>query len=142
MTRVAPPSTDAINRHDGSGWTVAGLFVDALAQRDFVALADCLDPEVRFRALVPRGVVAELDAPATVSWFRQWFGGEDAFEIEDASIGNIGSRVYLRWRVQMQSAEPQPRRIVVEQHAFAAATDRIVSLDLLCSGFHVDHSQR
>jgi hypothetical protein len=138
MTRMSPSPTEPSSHCDRPGWSVAGLFIDAIAQRDFVALADCLDPAVRFRALVPRGVIAESDAPGTVSWFREWFGGGNAFEIEDASIGGLGSRVYLRWRVRMRSAGPEQRNVIVEQHAFAKATDRIVLLDLLCSGFHLE----
>jgi hypothetical protein len=38
-------------------WSVGGLLIEALARQDFAALADCLDPGVRLRALVPRGPI-------------------------------------------------------------------------------------
>jgi hypothetical protein len=116
-------------------WTAAGQFLDGLAQRDFAALEQCLHPEVRFRALVPRGPFEVTGADNVLGYFRRWFGGDDEFEVVDASIGELGSRVYLRWRVAMRSAGAPDGRIV-EQHAFASVGHHIEALDLLCSGFH------
>lgn len=117
-------------------WAAAGLFLNAFTQRDLAALSSCLDPDVRFRALVPPGLVTTAGATDTARQFERWFGGADVFDVVDASIGQIGDRLYLRWRVRMQvPGHPEAARIV-EQHAFATGGQRIHALDLLCSGFH------
>ena len=117
-------------------WAAAGLFLNAFTQRDLAAVSSCLDPDVHFRALVPPGLVTTAGAADTARQFEKWFGGADDFEVVDASIGQIGERLYLRWRVRMQvPGHPETGR-VVEQHAFATGGERIHTLDLLCSGFH------
>lgn len=125
---------------DETAWPLAGLLIDALARRDFAALADCLDPAVRFRALVPRGAFELTGATATAERFETWFGGDDRYEILDASVGQVGDRPYLRWRIRMWSADRPASPRVVEQHVFATGVHRIETLDLLCSGFHAERS--
>jgi hypothetical protein len=138
MSAISLPDARPEELADSVRWPIAGLFLDALTRRDFPALAGCLDPEVRFRALVPPGLLSATGPAETVAYFQRWFGGEDDFEVADASIGQVGSRLYLRWRVRMRAAtEPNARR-VVEQQVFATARDRITALDLLCSGFHAE----
>jgi ketosteroid isomerase-like protein len=110
--------------------------LDALTRRDFDAVQAVFDDDVRFRALVPSGPL-ELDgAEAAAQKFRSWFGGEDEFEVLDASIGEVGSRLYARWRVGMCPPGRPGESRVAEQHVFTTGTTRIASLDLLCSGFH------
>ena len=123
-----------------TGWAVAGAFLEAFATRDFDALAHCLDPEVRFRAQLPPGAIDLTGIGDTVARFRCWFGAE-AFELVDASVGRVGERIYLRWRVRTSSpGDPAVLRIV-EQHMFATADDHIHSIDLLCSGFQPDQKE-
>ena len=110
-------------------WTTAGLFLDALTRRDFAALESCLGEDIRFRALVPRGPFELSGAGECAGRFRQWFGDKPMFEVLDASIGQVGARAYMRWRLRTDSSE------IVEQHVFATGGDRIDSLDLMCSGF-------
>lgn len=122
-----------------SSWPVAGRLLDAITRRDFDALASCLTPDVRFRGLVPRGPIASDTAAETAARFRTWFGGEEEFEVVDASIGQIGTRLYLRWRIRMwPAADPGAERLV-EQHVFTTGVERVAALDLLCSGFHSAH---
>jgi hypothetical protein len=116
-------------------WELAGQFLGALAARDFPGLESCLDPNVRFRALVPRGALEENGAAHAVALFRRWFGADEAFEVLDAAIGQAGPRIYLRWQVRTGVADDPSSFRLVEQHAFATARERIEVLDLLCSGF-------
>lgn len=118
---------------DSAGWPVAGLFLDALTQRDFATMSTCLDPEVRLRGLIPRGPIEAHQPDGVIGYFTRWFGGTDDFEIIDASIGQVRRKVYLRWKVRMQSPSGAAR--VAEQHVFADIGDRIAQLDLLCSGW-------
>ncbi|HEV7203452.1 MAG TPA: hypothetical protein VGN18_02515 [Jatrophihabitans sp.] len=119
-----------------TSWPVAGLLLDALTRRDFDALLDCLDPGVRFRALVPPGAFELTTATETVARFRRWFDGPDAFEVVDASVGRIGAKTYLRWQLRLEPADGPAR--IVEQHAYTTGAERIETLDLLCSGFHLE----
>ncbi len=121
-------------RVEAGRWTVGGAFLDALARRDFTAVGACLAPGVRFRALVPSGVIQEGTAEATLAYLRRWFGSAARFDLTDAAIGQVGSRLYLHWQARSVDAAGTAR--VVEQHAYAHVDDRIVGLDLLCSGFH------
>ena len=57
-----------------TGWAVAGAFLEAFAGQDFVSLAECLDPDVHFRALIPPGLVDVTGVDDTVGRFRHWFG--------------------------------------------------------------------
>ncbi len=132
------PSTATTDRREHAQWPVAGLFLDALTRRDFSAMADSLEHDVRFRALVPSGPFELTGAEDTAGRFERWFGGDDGFEIVDASIGQVGTCLYLRWRVRMHAASAPHAARLAEQHAFARAGQRIESLDLVCSGFHAE----
>jgi|SRR5215469_2095435 len=135
VTTVTAPIAD--DRPSGADprWDVAGQFLAALASRDFPELESCLDTNVRFRALVPRGALEAIGAAQAIALFRRWFGQDDTFDVIDAAIGQIGPRIYLRWQVRTGAdGDPSSFRLV-EQHAFVTARERIEALDLLCSGF-------
>lgn len=114
-------------------WTLAGSLVEAMARRDFDALQRCFDDDVRFRALLPRGAVELHGAGEAAAQFRTWFGGDEPFEVADASVGQTGDKMYARWRIRV--GEPGAGARIAEQHLFTSGSDRIVTLDLLCSGF-------
>lgn len=129
---LAMPDTDQ------QGWPVIGRLLDALTRRDFAGIRACLDERVRFRALVPRGLIEHDNDADVADQFEQWFGGDESFEVVDASIGQMGTKLYVRWRVRLHTpGAPQSGRIA-EQHVFTSGEDRIVTLDLLCSGFHAE----
>lgn len=115
--------------------SVGGLFIEALARRDFAAMAGCLDPSVRLRALLPRGPVEVNGCEEVAGWFRSLFGGPDGLEMADATVGEVGSRLYLRWRVSLRGPGPSGPLRLVEQHVVADGGERIGAVDLLCSGF-------
>ena len=129
------------DRSTSARWAVGGLFLEALAGRDFGGLAATLGPSVRFRALLPPGPVRGQGPDGVVDAFRSWFGGAEDFELVDATVGEVGGRLHLSWRIRLR---PAPFGIgegwhVIEQQGYADATDSIGSLDLLCSGFHAEH---
>lgn len=125
-----------------TGWPVIGQLIDALSRRDFTGLAACLHDDVRLRAVLPRAVLDLCSAGEVAARFEQWFGGTDGFEVVDASAGMIGPRQYLRWRIRMWPSERPDQSRLVEQHVFTCGADHVESLDLLCSGFHAEHTQR
>jgi len=121
-------------------WSVGGVFLEALANRDYDRMATTLAPAVRFRAMLPPGAMDWEGSAAVADVFRSWFGGADDFELIDATVGEVGGRLHLSWRLRVR---PAPFDVgagwhVIEQHAYADARDTIESLDLLCSGFHPD----
>lgn len=126
--------TDTLTRTPA--WLVAGRLLDALTRRDFASLGSCLEPDVRFRALVPPGPFELGTAAAVEAKFAGWFGGEDRFEVVDATASRIGTKVYLRWRIRMTPAEGPSRE--AEQHLYLSGEDRVAAIDLLCSGFQAD----
>ena len=118
-------------------WSVGGVFLEALAARDYRLMATTLAPTVRFRAMLPPGPMDWEGPVAIADAFSSWFGPADDFEVVDATVGEVGGRLHLSWRLRVR---PAPFGIgegwhVIEQHAYADTTDTIETLDLLCSGF-------
>jgi hypothetical protein len=118
-------------------WSVGGVFLEALAARDYQLMTSTLAPNVRFRAMLPPGPMCWEGPVATIEAFSAWFGPAEDFEVVDATVGEVGGRLHLSWRLRLR---PAPFDIgagwhIIEQHAFANAADAIETLDLLCSGF-------
>ncbi len=133
----------AMHDHNGEStarWSVGGVFLEALANRDYDRMASTLGPTVRFRAMLPPGPMDWAGPEEVTAAFRSWFGSADEFELVDATVGEVGGRLHLSWRLRVR---PAPFDIgegwhVIEQHAYADAGDTIDALDLLCSGFHAE----
>ena len=125
-------------------WSVGGIFLEALATRDFQRLATTLGSNVRFRAMLPPGPMEWQGPDAVTEAFRSWFGEPDEFQLVDATVGEVGQRLHLSWRLRVR---PAPFGIgdgwhVIEQQAYADAIDTITSLELLCSGFQPEAARR
>ena len=127
---------------DGSAtpsWSVGGLFLEALAARDFARMTACFTPVATMRALIPPGLRECEGAAQIVDSIRGWFGGAEEFEVLDGTVGEVGGRVHVSWRLRMH---PTPwgddTWHVIEQQAYLRAGDRIEAIDLLCSGFQPD----
>ena len=121
-------------------WSVGGVFLEALANRDYEKVAATLGSTVRFRAMLPSGPMDWVGPEAVAEAFSSWFGGADDFELVDATVGEVGGRLHLSWRLRVR---PAPFGIgdgwhVIEQQAYADTTDTIETLDLLCSGFQAE----
>ena len=111
----------------------AERFLTALRSRDYAHIEGCLDPKVRFRALIPAGLREAADRQTTTAFFARWFGNAEHFEVTQAQIEPLADRVRLAYRVRLHD---QQGWHVVEQQAYCdIADDRIARLDLLCSGF-------
>jgi hypothetical protein len=50
-------------------------------------------------------------------------------------VGEVGARLYLRWRVSLTAPDSSGPRRLVARHVFADGRERIGELDLLCPGF-------
>jgi hypothetical protein len=121
-------------------WSIGGEFLEALTARDFDRLGLALAPTVRFRALLPPGPAAWEGRQEVVGALRSWFGDAEDFELLDATVGEVGGRLHLAWRLRVR---PAPFGIgegwhVIEQQIYADAGETIECLDLLCSGFNAE----
>jgi hypothetical protein len=121
-------------------WSIGGMFLEALANRDYELMASTLGPDIKLRALLPPGPMDWEGASPVVDVFSSWFGTADDFEVVDATVGEVGGRLHLSWRLRVR---PAPFGIgdgwhVIEQHAFMDAGDTIEYVDLLCSGFRAE----
>jgi hypothetical protein len=135
--RAAYNSGMHANPSSSPPFAVGGLFLEALAAHRFDQLAEAVEPDATLLALLPRGFVDWHGAAEVCAAFRRWFGDVDAFEVADASVGQVGALLQLRWRLRLQGPRLGEATKVVEQHVYAAtgSSGRISKLSLLCSGF-------
>ncbi len=128
---AGPPSPDSV--------PPAGAWVSAIMERRFAELARALDPNVSFRALVPRGLREADTSDGAIAWVAKWFGDADRIELEDFSSGSIADRSWFRYRFLVHESAGWTE---IEQQVYATlAVGRITKLDLLCSGFRpVEHA--
>ncbi len=117
-------------------WSVGGLLLEALAARNFAALADCFEPSASMRALLPDGPAEFVGASEIVAAFERWFGSAKEFEVVAGTVGEVGHHLSVAWRLR---AHPTPRGDdqwhVIEQQAYVRATNRIDAIDLLSTEF-------
>ena len=118
-------------------FSVAGAFLEGLVTQDFRRLAATLADDATLTALVPTGLKEWHGPEAIEATFRRWFGDVLDFELVDAVVGEVGSRLHLRWRVRVRAERLGEGRFVVEQQVYAdaGADGRLAALSLLCSGF-------
>lgn len=119
-------------------FTAAAAFLEALAEADFDRLATTLDPGCAMRALLPPGYFEFEGSEEIAGQLAGWFGPPTRIELVDATVGEVGSKVHLRWRLRAQRSAESSDREVVEQQAYVEAGELITRIDLLCSGFHPD----
>ena len=115
----------------------AGSFVEGLAAQDFAELGDALAADACLRALLPSGLWEWAGAEAIANRFARWFGDTEDFELIKATVGEVGGRLYLHWRLRLRAQRLGAGWFTVEQQAYADADDggRIARLDLLCTGY-------
>ena len=133
MSTTAPDAT--------SHFAAAGLLLDALAAHDFARVAAALDTDATLSALLPRGFREWAGADAIAGAFETWFGDVDDFEVADASVGQVGALLQMRWRLRVGGGRFGAAQMVIEQHVYAATGKggRIEKMSLLCSGFWPEH---
>jgi hypothetical protein len=113
--------------------TAADTFVEALANRDYAALADCLTDNVRFRALTPNHTFGHFGALSAVETIRDWVDECTEFQLLESDVAPIGDRFRLRYRFRLQDADGWH---LMEQHAYCAiANQRISDISIVCSGY-------
>jgi hypothetical protein len=115
----------------------AGSFVEGLTSQDFAGLGGALAADASLRALLPSGLWEWAGAEAIAHRFARWFGDTEEFELVEATVGEVGGRLHLHWRVRLRAERLGPGWFTVEQQAYADTDGggRIAQLDLLCTGY-------
>jgi hypothetical protein len=118
-------------------FALAGAFLEGLAAQDFARLADALAAEARLRALLPAGLREWAGAGAIADRFAFWFGDTEDFELVEATVGEVGGRLHLHWRLRLRAVRLGAGWFTVEQQVYADTGEagRIARLDLLCTGY-------
>jgi hypothetical protein len=116
---------------------LAGAFLQGLADQDFDALVGTLAADARLRALVPKGLREWTGGEEIAGQFARWFGDTGDFELVEATLGEVGGRLQLRWRLRLRAERLGAGWFTVEQQAYADAGEdgRIDRLDLVCTGY-------
>jgi hypothetical protein len=118
-------------------FALAGTFLEGLAAQDFTKLGGALAASARLRALLPPGPMEWTGAEEITGTFARWFGDTENFDPVEATVGEVGGRLHLRWRLRLQAERLGAGWFTVEQLAYADTDDdgRIARLDLLCTGY-------
>jgi hypothetical protein len=134
MTTTAPNHSAATAAPQ---FALAGAFLESLAVQDFAQLRGALAADARLRALVPSGLREWAGAGVIASQFSRWFGDTEDFELVEATVGEVGGRLHLHWRLRLRAERLGAAWFTVEQQVYADTADcgRIARLDLLCTGY-------
>ena len=116
---------------------VAASLLEALADGDFARIATVVSDDATLSALLPGGSRQWQGSAEIAATFDRWFGNAEQCDLIDASLGQLGPRLRMHWRLRVRAERLGPHPRVVEQYAYAdtASTGRIQSMSLLCSGF-------
>jgi hypothetical protein len=115
--------------------TLGSAFANALAQKDFDALANLLHPEIDFRGLTPRrnweaGNTGDVIQGILCQWFEDSDDIEALVHVETDSFADR-ERVGYRFRVRNPDG-----LYAVEQQAYLEERDgKIGWMRVVCSGF-------
>ena len=118
-------------------FALAGSFLEGLAAQDFTKLSGALAPGVRLRALLPPGLMEWAGAEVIAGRFARWFGDTEDFELLEATVGEVGGRLHLHWRLRLRAERLGAGWFTVEQQVYADTDEsgRLARLDLLCTGY-------
>jgi hypothetical protein len=118
-------------------FAVAESFLAGLAAQDSARLGGALAAGACLRALLPGGPREWTGAEVIAGVFARWFGDTEDFDLLEATVGEVGGRLRLTWRLRLRAERLGPGWFIVEQQAYADPADgaRITRLDLLCTGY-------
>jgi hypothetical protein len=87
--------------------------------------------------LLPSGLWEWAGADAIAGRFARWFGDTEDFDLVEATVGEVGGRLHLHWRLRLRAERFGTGWFTVEQQAYADTDEsgRIARLDLLCTGY-------
>src|ERR1700691_4989148 len=95
----------------------AGSFLEGLAAQDFAQLGGALAVGARLRALLPVGLREWTGAEAVAGRFAGWFGDTQDFDLVEATVGEVGGRLHLHWRLRLRAERLRGRWVLGGQPA-------------------------
>src|ERR1700733_6552432 len=95
----------------------AGSFLEGLAAQDFDQLGGALAARARLRALLPVGLREWTGAEAIAGRFAGWFGDTQDFDLVEATVGEVGGRLHLHWRLRLRAEGARASWVIFEKHA-------------------------
>src|ERR1700722_1152005 len=104
-------------------FALAGAFLEGLIAQDFSLLGGALAADARLRALVPSGPREWAGAEAITDRFARWFGDTEDFELIEATVGEVGGRLHLQWRLRLRAERLGSGWFTVEQQVYADTAD-------------------
>jgi hypothetical protein len=119
------------------GSAAAESLVEGLVAQDFAELGGAFAADACLRALLPAGLREWAGAEAIARVFARWFGDTEDFELIEATVGEVGGRLHLHWRLRLRAERLGAGWFTVEQQAYADTDEsgRIARIDLLCTGY-------
>jgi SnoaL-like domain len=119
----------------------ADALLGGLAAQDFTRVGSAFARDARLRALLPARLRECAGTDAIAEQFAAWFGQTEDFEFVEATAGEVGGRLHLRWRLRLRAERVGAGWFTVEQLAYADTADdgRIARLDLLCTGYRPEY---
>lgn len=113
---------------------VAERLLDAIAARDFEAIAKCFADDARFEVLTPHRLRSHATATAAAERYRYWLARLADFEVVDRDTLTIADRVRVRYL--FRGRDPELGWQLNEHTGYAAVEQgRIASMTLTCAGF-------
>jgi len=136
MTTTTPDQDQLIGAQ-GARFATAGVFLEALAVRDFAGVSRTCSADVQLQALVPAALREWVGREEIEAAFTRWFGDASEFQMADAAIGDVAGTLHMRWRVRLQAARLGDGWFTVEQQVYADTDPdgHISRMRLLCSGY-------
>ena len=85
----------------------------------------------------PQGLREWTGSGVIAGQFARWFGDTEDFDLVEATVGEVGGRLHLHWRLRLRAERLGAGWFTVEQQVYAdtGESGRIVRLDLLCTGY-------
>jgi TusA-related sulfurtransferase len=112
--------------------------LELLAARDFERLGASMASDAHARFLLPHGLEEYTGRDAIVGRIKSWFGSASVFDLASSSEESVGLRQRLSWRFSV--VRDSGSREVIEQLVyFDRGPHGIERIDLLCSGFQMEH---
>lgn len=116
-----------------SATSTGEAFIEALGMRNFDTLEKLFAPEIRFRALVPKGVREGATAREAANWLRFWFENADVFTLEKFSNEQVVDRLHISYLLNLHKPDGWYE---IEQQVYCVVQNNVISdLALVCSGF-------
>src|ERR1700728_4947607 len=97
----------------------AGSFLEGLSAQDFAQLGGALAAAARLRALLPVGLREWTGAEEIAGRFAGWFGDTQDFDLVEATVGEVGGRLHLHWRVRLRAERLGAGWVLFEQQGYA-----------------------